>query len=132
MDDDSLLLYTGFILATAFRQKKDKKIKVKRKEWIKGWLANRAFESRSPLRIVSIIFVGDVVEARFTAPSLNQIIFIVVGPIHFETELTRTINSCLSLDSHIMIISPLNAHDILYAQKFASRGTLIRGSFDLS
>ena len=42
MDDDSLLLYTSFILATVSRKKKDKKIKAKRKEWIKGWLANRA------------------------------------------------------------------------------------------
>ena len=37
-----MLLYTSIILATALRKKKDTKIKVKRKEWIKGWLANRA------------------------------------------------------------------------------------------
>ena len=50
----------------------------------------------------------------------------------FRNRISCTIVSCLSLDSLYTLMSPLNAHDILHAQKFASRGTLIRGPFDLS
>ena len=43
MDDNLLLLYTSLILASVVGKKNVKNRKKKqRKEWVKGWLANRA------------------------------------------------------------------------------------------